>query len=303
MTENSSTLPTPRTKGKKPSAFDVPRTDDKHIIDVLIEERCPSFVNHWTWPAVRPALLSMLGYKKAVRTADELVQMSGEKSFDFLAQELDFDLSVHNLERVPETGRCVIVANHPTGLADGAAVWKALRARRKDVIFFANADAMRVNPRFGEVTIPVEWVKEKRTPAKTRETLKLAGEAFAQEMCVVIFPSGRLARKVGGKLTEQDWFPTAVSLARKKEAPVVPLHIDAANSWVFYTLAKLNGELRDITLFRELLNKKGSQFGMHFGPALLPDLLAGDANELTLKLKEHVAYTMRDDPHTPFLTG
>ena len=40
--------------------------DDAHIVDVLIEERCPSFVSHWSWPVVRPALYRMLGYKKAV---------------------------------------------------------------------------------------------------------------------------------------------------------------------------------------------------------------------------------------------
>ena len=301
MTDNSTTAPTPRKAEQKASAFDVQRTDDKHIIDVMIEERCPSFVSHWTWPVVRPMLYRALGYKKAVRTANELVKLSGEDSFDFLAQELDFKLDVNNLNRVPESGRCVIVANHPTGLADGAAVWKTLRARRKDVIFFANADAMRINPRFGEVTIPVEWVLEKRTPAKTRETLKLAGEAFAQEMCVVIFPSGKLAKMIDGKFTEQEWFPTAISLARKKDAPVIPLHIQARNSALFYFVSKFSGELRDITLFRELLNKKDALFGMHFGPALQPETLAGDANALTERLKTHVAYTMAGDPHTSFL--
>lgn len=301
MTDNSTIANSPNKNAPKPSAFHIPRTDDKHIIDVMIEERCPSFVDHWTWPVLRPALYKILGYKRAVRMADELLKMSGEESFDYLAEELAFKLTVSDLDRVPETGRCVVVANHPTGLADGAAVWKTLRARRKDVIFFANADAMRINPRFGETTIPIEWVIEKRSPAKTRETLKLAGEAFAQEMCVVIFPSGRLARKVDGKLTEQDWFPTAVTLARKKKAPVIPLHIDASNSWVYYMFAKMNGELRDITLFRELLNKKGSHFGMHFGPALAHEELSGDANSITTNLQGHVSYTMADDPHTPFI--
>ena len=26
---------------------------DLHIVDELIQERCPSFTGHWTWPAVR----------------------------------------------------------------------------------------------------------------------------------------------------------------------------------------------------------------------------------------------------------
>lgn len=301
MTENSPSASVPQKAEQKPSAFEIPHTEDKHIIDVMIEERCPSFVNHWSWPFTRPIIFKSLGYKKAVRTADKLKTMNGENSYDYLAEELGFALDVNNLDRVPETGRCVIVANHPTGLADGPAVWKALRKRRKDIMFFANADLMRINPSFADVTIPIEWVVDKRSPAKTRETLKLASEAFSREMCIVIFPSGKLAKMIDGKFTEMEWFPTAVSLARKKKAPVIPLHINARNSRIFYFFSKFSGELRDITLFRELLNKKGSKFGMHFGPPLSHAKLTGDASDITERLHDHVSYKMADDPHTPFV--
>ncbi len=148
---------------------------------------------------------------------------------------------------------------------------------------------MRVNPNFGDAMIPVEWVMDKRSPAKTRETLKLAKQAFAEEKCVVIFPSGKLAKKVDGVLTEQDWFPTVVSLARKHKAPVQPLNLQATNSWLYYLFSRVNGELRDITLFKELLNKKGSQFEMTFGPLIEPGRLDGDASEITLALREYVS--------------
>ena len=51
----------------------------------------------------------------------------------------------------------------------------------------------------------------------------------------------------------------------------------------------MNGELRDITLFHELLNKRGSSFDMTFGPLITPDRLDGDANALTLALREYIA--------------
>ncbi|MEM8636064.1 MAG: 1-acyl-sn-glycerol-3-phosphate acyltransferase, partial [Pseudomonadota bacterium] len=221
--------------GAPASAFAVPEIrPDQHIIDVLIEERCPSFVDHWTWPITRPLLFQLLGYRKATRMADTMVDMSGEESFDYLAKELDFRLETHHFDRIPKEGRVVVIANHPTGLADGVAVWEALSRVRRDIVFFANADAMRVNPNFGETIIPVEWVMDKRSPAKTRETLRLAGEAFAEEKCVVIFPSGKLAKMVDRKLTEQEWFPTAISLAKKKKAPIVPLHVGSRNSRLYY---------------------------------------------------------------------
>jgi len=250
----------------KPAAFPLPVSQTGiHIVDELIEERCPSFVDHWTWPAVRPLIYKLLDYRKARIMADDLMKRDGRASFDYMADRLAIELNIKNLKHLPKTGRTVVVANHPTGLADGVAVWDALRQVRQDVVFFANADAMRVNPEFSDVLIPVEWVKTKRSPAKTRETLRLAGQAFAEEKCVVIFPSGTLARKIDGVLTEQEWHSTAIALARKKKAPIVPLHVSSRNSWLYYLLARTNAELRDITLFHELLNMS---FSTREAPAL-----------------------------------
>jgi putative hemolysin len=273
---------------------------DAHIVDVLIEERCPKLRASPVWPVARPLLYSLLGYGKARAMADELVQLTGRQSFDRLSRQLAFDMTVSGIDRLPAKGRCIIAANHPTGLADGVAVWDLLKKKRDDIIFFANADAVRVNPRFEDVIIPVEWVVAKRSPAKARETLKRAADAFAQEKCVVIFPSGRLARKVEGRMEEKEWFPTVVGLARKQGAPVVPLNLDARNSALYYLFCDLSNELRDITLFHELLNKRGSKIRMTFGEMIHPDLLQGEPAAVTEKLKQHVSYALLTDPDAPF---
>ncbi|MEP0314121.1 MAG: 1-acyl-sn-glycerol-3-phosphate acyltransferase [Hyphomonas sp.] len=283
------------------SAFlDAEKNIDQHIVDTLIEERCPKLRDSWSWPLVRPVLYKTLGYRRAREMADTIMQLTGRESFDHLSRQLDFSLDVEGIDRLPQSGRVIIAANHPTGLADGVAVWDLLKQVREDVVFFANADAIRVNPQFQDVIIPVEWVAEKRTPAKTRETLKRAGQAFAEEKCVVIFPSGRLARKEDGRLIEKDWFSTVVGLARKQEAPILPLNLDAWNSRLFYFFSELNPELRDITLFHELLNKRGAEVRMTFGQMIPPDRLQGDAGDLTEKLKHHVAYDLLQDSAAVF---
>jgi len=273
---------------------------DLHIVDELIQERCPSFVSHWTWPVVRPLLYSLLGYDNARAMADHLMTLNGEQSFDYLSGRLDMRVSADGIQHLPETGRVIVAANHPTGLADGIAVWDALRAVRQDIVVFANADAVRVNPRFTDVIIPVEWLMDKRSPAKTRETLRRAAEAFAQEKCVVIFPSGKLARMIDGALWEQPWFTTVVGLAKKQKAPICPLNVSARNSRLFYLFSKINGELRDITLFHELLNKRRSRFDLTFGPLIQPDALAGPGQEVTDALKEFVAYELTGKPDLRF---
>ena len=273
---------------------------DEHIVDVLIEERCPSFVEHPTWPVVRPVLHKMLGYDRAVEMADLVQTMSGRESFDYMVRELEMNLILHHPERLPKTGKLIIAANHPTGLADGVAMWEALIRYRTDIQILANADALRVSRDLADVIIPVEWLPEKRSPAKAKETLRRCKAAFEEDACVVIFPSGKLARRERGRLREQDWFPTVVTLARKQNCPVLPVHFNARNSWLFYTLSKLNGQLRDITLFYELLNKKGGRFELTFGNLIQPEDLKGEAQAMTNLLREFTAYELGRDEDAEF---
>ncbi|MEM1106285.1 MAG: 1-acyl-sn-glycerol-3-phosphate acyltransferase [Pseudomonadota bacterium] len=273
---------------------------DLHIVDELIQERCPSFVGHWSWPVVRPLLYALLGYGNARAMADHLMTLNGEQSFDYLSKKLDMRVSCSGAAHLPATGRVIVAANHPTGLADGIAVWDALREIRQDIVVFANADAVRVNPLFTDVVIPVEWLMDKRSPAKTRETLRRAADAFAKEKCVLIFPSGKLARKVDGALWEQPWFTTVVGLAKKQHAPICPLNVDARNSTLFYLFSKLNGELRDITLFHELLNKRRSKFQLTFGAPIDPKTLNGPGQEVTDALKNFIAYDLAGNSDRAF---
>jgi hypothetical protein len=50
---------------------------DKHIVDVLIEERAPKLSSGPLWPVVRPPLYTVLNYEKAIRMADQIAPMSG----------------------------------------------------------------------------------------------------------------------------------------------------------------------------------------------------------------------------------
>src|SRR6185503_3161620 len=97
------------------AAFIDPEIRDGHIVDILIEERCPSFVRHWTWPMVRPVLYQLLGYRKARRWADEIKQLkTGAECFAYLDRALDLSVSTVGLEKVPSIGRAIVVSNHPT---------------------------------------------------------------------------------------------------------------------------------------------------------------------------------------------
>lgn len=267
-----------------------------HIVDVLIAERAPRLTASAAWPTLRPLLYRMLSYGKAVKMADAVAAMSGRETFEHLSGLLHLKLQVHHLDRLPASDRCLVVCNHPTGIADGLAVYDALKSRRDDQIYFANADALRVSPRLSETIIPVEWVLSKRTREKTRLTLQSAKAAFETERCVVMFPAGRLARVEGGQLTDPEWATTAASLARKFNAPIIPIHLTGPTSRLFHLFDRFSQELRDITLFHELLNKQQQRFELIIGKPIDPLRLNPDAAQATLDLKHFVERTLPADP-------
>jgi putative hemolysin len=256
-----------------------------HIVDVLIAERAPRLTASPLWPAVRPLLYSILNYKAAVRMADAVRDRSGSESLDYVSDLLRLKVTASPLDRLPATGRCVVVANHPTGIADGVAVYDAVKRRRLDAVFFANADALRVSPRLAETVIPVEWVHDKRTREKTRATLNAAKAAFEAER---------------GLLTDPEWAPTAASLARKYGAPVVPMHVAGPYSRLFHLFDKVSQELRDVTLFHELLNKAGKPFDILVGRPIPPERLDVDAVKATVALKHFTERTLAADPDAVF---
>ncbi len=272
-----------------------------HIIDVLIEERSPKLAATPVWPLLRPALYQVLDYAKAVRMADAIAPLPGQAALELVADLLKLNVTLTGLERVPASGRAIAICNHPTGIADGVAVYDALKALRPDICFYANSDAHRVCPRFSDVLIPVEWVEAKRTRERTRETLILTRETMEAERLLVIFPSGRLARvEPDGALSDPPWQASAVSLARKYEAPIVPIHLSGPWSGLFHFFNRFSTELRDMTLFHEFLNKQGRAYSLTVGPPIRSSALEGDPAEATLRLKAYVEGALPSDPDRAF---
>ncbi len=278
-------------------AVEAGKASEPHIIDTLIAERAPRLTGSALWPLIRLVVYRMLDYRKARRMAQTICQLGGRAALDHVSDLLALTVKVHGLEHLPETGRVVIVANHPTGIGDGVAVYDALKTRRPDIVFYANADAHRVCRRFDEVLIPVEWVEEKRSRERMRLTLAMTREAMEAERALMVFPAGRLAMEdAEGRLTDPPWMASAVSIARKYAAPIIPIHLTGPRSNLFHFFDKRWKEMRDITLFHELLNKKGRRFSLIIGAPIDAEALPGDAGEATEALKRYVERVLPADP-------
>lgn len=271
-----------------------------HIVDTLIAERGEKIVHNPLWPVMRPFLYTLLRYAKAIEFANDIANMPGFQAFDYLSGILQLDINVRYGERIPGQGGFIMVSNHPTGIADGVAVFDLLKTTRPDMTFFANRDAIRVNPRFAEIIIPVEWREEHKTKLKARETLQLTNRAIQEQKATVLFPSGRIAYWANGRLNERPWKTSAVGLARKYNLPILPVHMSARNSGLFYWFAKWSTELRDMTVFHELLNKKGDRFDFTVGNLIEPEQLSGDPVEVTSALERHTVHALAADGNAVF---
>ncbi|MFQ5622150.1 MAG: lysophospholipid acyltransferase family protein [Paracoccaceae bacterium] len=249
----------------------------RQIIDTLIAERAPWITRRDAKVRVaRSVLYRLLGYERTVAIAETLRPMDAHGVMSALARTIACRVSASGLEHVPRSGAAMIVCNHPTGIADGIVLYSLIAAVRRDLFIFANRDALRVLPQLEALIDPVEWREEKRDHRSNRETVVYARRAFEAGRAAIVFPSGRLAKRRGLRLHERPWMPAAAALARRFDLPVVPLHISARNSALFYLFDLLHPSLRDITLFHEVLNKARTPYSITVGRPIPAHKLPGD---------------------------
>ncbi|MEQ8404847.1 MAG: 1-acyl-sn-glycerol-3-phosphate acyltransferase [Oceanicaulis sp.] len=277
----------------------VPAKDARALVEAMIEERAPRLRERKrAWRALRGVADPLLGFAKAVELVDAVKDLDAEACFDWGDRYLSLSVTAENVAHVPAKGPVLLIANHPGGIADGNAIWSALKGRRDDVMFFANRDALRICPGLKTRIIPVEWRKGDLARSRARETLRAAMEAFNAGRCVVIFPAGRMADWSWRerRLVEPGWAGTGVSLARRYGAPIVPVGVVQRMPMAYYALAQVHEELRDITLFHGLLRQRGARYRLRFGePVDARDLPGtdGEAADALRRTCEALAWTRR----------
>ncbi|MDP5308945.1 lysophospholipid acyltransferase family protein [Paracoccus spongiarum] len=265
------------------------RAEMRARLDPLIAERAP-----WLYSGkahhrlARLAMMGLLRYPRTIALGAEFRDLPTSEILRQMTALMVRDLRVEGIEHLPATGPALIVANHPTGIADGIVLHALMAPLRDDLFIYANHDMIRVLPQTGDLIAPVEWRLEKRSHAKTRATMDYTRRALDAGRIGLIFPSGRLAKRRGLSLHERPWMPSAAMIARKFGVPVIPLHIRARNSALFYLLDAIHPTLRDVTLFNEVLNKAGQPYRVTIGPPIDPASLPRGSDEAIALLRDRV---------------
>ncbi|MCO7225657.1 lysophospholipid acyltransferase family protein [Pleionea sp. CnH1-48] len=174
---------------------------------------------------------------------------------DFVEQTLDyFDFSYaisnRDRERIPASGRVVIVANHPIGSLDGLALLKLISEIRNDVKVVANDMLMALKP-LHSLILPVNNM-EGNTP---KENLKKINEHLENEGVVIIFPAGEVSRMSFSGVKDGEWRSGFLNIARSANAPILPLFVDARNSMAFYLASFVYKPLATLLLVKEMMKQ------------------------------------------------
>ncbi len=177
--------------------------------------------------------------------------------FDFIDavfEELAVDCHIGHgeLRNIPARGRVIIVANHPLGGLDGLALLRLVGSIRRDVRVVANELLLNIDPLKG-VFLPVDVFGNGTSKAHLSRII----HALAHDEAVIIFPAGEVSRAGVHGIRDRKWLSGFIRIAEKTAAPVVPIHIKARNSALFYLTAKLSASLSMLMLPREMTQFTG----------------------------------------------
>ena len=204
--------------------------------------------------------------------------------FDYVEQVLryfdfSFRLKDQQKERIPSSGRVVIIANHPIGSLDGLALIKCIQDIRDDIKVVANEMLMAIEP-LHEILLPVNNMQG-NTPKHNLHNIHLH---LQNEGAVIVFPAGEVSRLRPQGIRDTKWQTGFLRIAKRAQCPILPICIDAKNSALFYGVSMLYKPAATALLVKEMFNKKSKSMDVHIGE-IIP--YEGFAN-LTINMKEQV---------------
>ena len=239
----------------------VPKVID---VEVALQEKIPDI-----YKKIHPAILRLI--KKVIRQDDinrlihESSHLNGIPLVDWALDQFGVDIDVKGKEWIPKNGQFIFSANHPLGSLDGLAIITVVATIHKSVKFVAN-DLLRVikglEPvflfiaRFGEIN---------------RQNAREIKNTLASDAQIIVNPAGAVSKRNPVKISDLPWNKFFISKAIQYKRDVIPIHVQAKNSWLFYNIAsfrkifRIKSNLEMFLLPREMFNKRGKTISITFG--------------------------------------
>lgn len=169
-------------------------------------------------------------------------------------------------ERIPASGACLIVANHPLGGLDALALLKLVGDVRRDVRIVANDWLLALAP-LRDLLLPVRVFGGRAEVSQLRPI----DAALEQGCAVILFPAGEVARLSWTGLHERRWRSGFARLALRHQVPIVPVNVNARNGIGFYVGAAIHGAIGTALLPRQVFGHRGRRIGLRVAAPWMPE--------------------------------
>lgn len=190
------------------------------------------------------------------------------KGVDFAEKVLewfDFNYTVADRERecIVSEGPLVVSSNHPLGSLDAMALISMVASVRPDLKVVANDVLMQIRP-LRSILLPVDNMGG----STARQQLQDIRTHLREGGCLIVFPAGEVSRLRPVGVRDLKWSAGFVRLASTVKAPIVPVHISARNSMLFYGVSALYKPASTLLLIREMFKQRGKTAHIRVAPAI-----------------------------------
>lgn len=222
------------------------------------------------------SLENATGRPKLLRMASGYAEDVGDgRDFWAVMQErygLTFDLDETDLDRIPQTGPVVCIANHPYGILDGLAMGRLMSMRRPDFKIVAHTVFSRAQD-VSDHILPISFDGTLEAQRANLETRRKAVEYLKAGGAVAIFPGGTVstASKPFGKAIDPEWKTFTARLIARSNAAVVPIFFEGSNSRLFQIFSHVSQTLRTGLFIREFGRRVGTPVDVRVGHPVDPD--------------------------------
>lgn len=235
------------------------------------------------------------------RTLAEFDVLSG---FDFVERVLDalqasYRIANTDRDNIPAEGRLIVVANHPLGALDALTLLHLVGTVRRDVRILGN-DMLVQFRQLASLLLPVNVFGSGGVSAGR---LRNAYRALESDQALIVFPAGEVSRFGAQGIRDGHWSDGFVRLARRTDAPILPVHIAASNSPTFYGVSLLAKPLSSLLLAREMFGAARTRIGIGVGETV-PVCELGElaSSRVARAMRRHVYQLARRRP-TVFATS
>ncbi len=196
---------------------------------------------------------------------------------------VEVDTLQEQVDRIPNEGPVVVVANHPFGGIEGLILCSMLRKVRPDAKLLAN-NLLSMIPDLRDSFFFVNAFEGKDAIGRNIGPTRAAMRWVKDGHLLGAFPAGEVAHLKLRKraVVDPQWNPTTAKIIQRTGAAVVPIFFDGYNSRLFQVAGLIHPRLRTVMLPTEMLRKRNAPVTVRVGSPISPDRLArfDDPNNL-----------------------